>query len=315
MEVLRMLFKNRNKRIELMIGIVTTCLALAVLWAVLGTPERALADHKPGHNPGGGGGGGGEEIPSPCVSFDDLVGDSVQSDGQDPYGPDKGLPYCDDKQAKVGVSFTNDGHLLLDTRSSAKIGTGRSFFVDFGTDVVLAPGTPNEMTIQTTEDALSDPRTFAVSGHVAVGAFQGEAFDFFNMVEGVPESDVNLYIRVRFDFTDKGYDRFLLRLAPVPLGNGRDCPSSDPVSVTYLGINDETGFQEWIITTEVDNDGDSSIDEDPVDGIDNDEDGEIDEDPVDGLACFSRSGEGEFGDTNLLGHVILRFGFKVTATP
>ncbi len=43
-----MLWKNKNKRVKICLMVVTTCLVLAVLWAVLATPETALAKGKPG---------------------------------------------------------------------------------------------------------------------------------------------------------------------------------------------------------------------------------------------------------------------------
>ena len=46
-----MLWKNRNKKVGLCVMVVTSCLVLAVLWAVLATPETALAD-KPDKPPG-----------------------------------------------------------------------------------------------------------------------------------------------------------------------------------------------------------------------------------------------------------------------
>jgi len=51
-----MLCKNRKKRVGLCVMVVTSCLVLATLWAVLATPETALADppDKPDKpNPGG----------------------------------------------------------------------------------------------------------------------------------------------------------------------------------------------------------------------------------------------------------------------
>ncbi len=60
--------KNRNKKVGICVMVVTSCFILAGLWAVLATPETALA-HKdpddPGHSHGGGGGGsggGGEKV-------------------------------------------------------------------------------------------------------------------------------------------------------------------------------------------------------------------------------------------------------------
>ncbi len=49
--------KNRNKKVGLCVMVVTASLVLAALWAVLATPETALAHHRPGHGGGKGGGG------------------------------------------------------------------------------------------------------------------------------------------------------------------------------------------------------------------------------------------------------------------
>ena len=43
-----MLWKNKNKKAQICLMVVTTCLVLATLWAVLATPETALAKGKPG---------------------------------------------------------------------------------------------------------------------------------------------------------------------------------------------------------------------------------------------------------------------------
>ncbi len=253
--------------------------------AFAGLGNNALAA-KP-DKPGGGGGGGKEEAPTRLV-FDDVAGDSVQSDN--------GTPYTDDKKANVSVKLSHDGHLRLETNSSPHVGAGRQIFVDFGTDVTLAPGTSNEMTIQTTDGALADSRVLAVEAVVGLGISQG-SFDLFSMEEGVPEYNVNLNMRLFFTFTDGTGDGLLIRLAPVPLDNGRDCPSSDPVTVTYYGVDNNTGLQSWRIETQ----------------------------PVYYGACISRSGEGEFGDSGLLtdvqtadlaaGHVALDFGFTLMAAP
>jgi hypothetical protein len=47
--------KNRNKKVGLCVMVVTACLVMATFWAVLATPETALAK-KPDKPPGGGGG-------------------------------------------------------------------------------------------------------------------------------------------------------------------------------------------------------------------------------------------------------------------
>ncbi|MFC1636387.1 hypothetical protein ACFL5Z_16280 [Planctomycetota bacterium] len=46
-----MLWKNRNKRIGLCVMVVTSCLVMAAVWAVLATPETALAKKPPKPDP------------------------------------------------------------------------------------------------------------------------------------------------------------------------------------------------------------------------------------------------------------------------
>lgn len=179
------------------------------------------------------------------------------------------------------VKIGRGGHLRLTTNSSAKAGVGRGLFVDFGTAVTLAPGTANQMTIQTTDDALNQTHVLAVSAEVGVGVGQDD-FDFFNMLTGEIREDVNLVIRVFFSFTDGSDDSLLIRLRPTAgsdqdLGAGRNCPSSDSVTVTDLGTDSVTGLHTWTVVTN----------------------------PVDFGACISRSGECEFGETDDTGETCL----------
>lgn len=285
------------------------CLVLALVWGILAVPGAAVANPPPHDHGGGGGGDDTDKANKPCVIFDDLLGDSVQSDD--------GTSYCDSKKAKVSVKIGRGGHLRLGTNSSAKAGAGRGLFVDFGTAVTLAPDTVNEMVIQTTDQALENPLVIAVSAEVGVGMGQDD-FDLFNMPTGI-DNEVNLVIRVFFSFKDGSGDSLLIRLRPTPgsdqdPGAGRNCPSSDSVTVTDLGI-DETGLRTWTVVTN----------------------------PVVSGACISRSGECEFGETDdtgetcLLsdvdpdgqdfcssgcpnfgldpGHIALSFGFTITAAP
>ena len=177
------------------------CLVLGFVWGMLAVPGSAAANPPPHDHGGGGDDGGGDKANQPCVIFDDLLGDSVQSDD--------GTPYCDSKKAKVSVKIGRGGHLRLATNSSAKAGEGRrGLFVDFGTAVTLAPDTVNEMVIQTTDDALGNPLVIAVSAGVHVGEKQDD-FDFFNMPTGF-DDEVNLAIRVLFSFTDGSSDSLII---------------------------------------------------------------------------------------------------------
>ena len=72
-----MLQKNRNKRVGLCVTVVAGCLILAILWAVLATPETALA--------------GKPEVLHGSVVFRDNTDDKIQSDGGGAYVHDEDL--------------------------------------------------------------------------------------------------------------------------------------------------------------------------------------------------------------------------------
>ncbi len=289
--------KNKNKKVGLCVMVVTASLVLAGLWAVLATPETALAvkPDKPG------GGGGGDKVPT-CVQFDDT--DSVMGDK---VGDIDNAPYYHNKKDKITVKFSNalsfGGHLLLQTNSTDKANVGRGLFIDFGTPVTLLPGTPNEMPITTTDD-LDEDRVLCVSANLRVGAHQ--EFDFLNMVENTTDSNVNLRILVVFDFKDGSEDHLFIRLDPdgPDDGTGRNCLSSDPVTVTYLGTPEPDGLRTWRVDYQTLVEGEG--------------------------ACISRSSDcDDSGDNCLLtdvndgsdpnpfklapGHIALSFGFTVTA--
>jgi hypothetical protein len=114
-----MLQKNRNKRVELCLMVITSCLVLAVVWAILVTPETALAKGKP---PGGGGGGEvGQEI-LVCIAFDDAEGDGIKNDGD---------AYCDgDAKGKVTAIVGRNFNIVLETNNSRKTTAGRTLWLD-----------------------------------------------------------------------------------------------------------------------------------------------------------------------------------------
>jgi len=295
-----MLWKNKNKKVQICLMVVTSCFILVGLWAVLATSETALAK-KPTDPPGGG--GGKDTVPT-CVQFYD--GGSVMGDQNNAI-------YCHNKKEKITVKFSNalsfGGHLHLQTNSTDKANVGRGLFINFGTGVTLAPGTDNEMTIETTDEALNDfeGRVLGVSANLRVGAHQ--EFDFLNMVvEEGPNNNVNLRILVWFYFKDGSRDHLFIRLDPNG-GHGRTCTTSDSVTVTSIDdgvhriddhgvISETSGVREWRVETQ----------------------------PVVKGACLSRSSE---CDKCLLldvdpdgpdfgldpGHIALNFGFTVTAAP
>lgn len=71
--------KNKNKTVGLCVMVVAACLVMAAVWAVLATPETALA--KKPDNPGG----GEPEALHGSATFRDALGDRVRSDGEGPY--------------------------------------------------------------------------------------------------------------------------------------------------------------------------------------------------------------------------------------
>jgi hypothetical protein len=88
-----MLWKNRNKSVGVCLTVVTSCLVLAVVWAILITPETAFAD-KPDKPPGQDKPDGDkQDVLHGSVTFRDFPGteepllpaDAVQSDGLGPY--------------------------------------------------------------------------------------------------------------------------------------------------------------------------------------------------------------------------------------
>jgi hypothetical protein len=97
--------KNRNKKVLM---VVTACLALAGIWAVLATPETAVAE-KPDRPGGGGDGGKKQEIPV-SVTFRDDVADGIYSDGKGPY--------TRTRRNKVKAFIGLDGQLRLQTWDS-----------------------------------------------------------------------------------------------------------------------------------------------------------------------------------------------------
>ena len=278
------------RKLSLCLCSAATCLALAALSGILTAPNDALAAK--GGKPGGGKPGGGGSGPN-CVLFDDLPGDSVQSDDC-PDGQSDCSAYCSNKDAKIDVNFSSFGDLALNTNSRDKAGQGRGIFVDFGTDVTLAPGTDNEVTISATDEL---PEDILVRATITVGMWQ-DSVDFFAMGEGESNTLVNLTLRVRFYFPDGERGSLLIRLSPDPLDNGRECPGSSPVRVTRIDAGS------WYVTTD-------------LDGVGGTDPGAA---TPEGWGCISRGGAGESGAARLCDNepdepcdVNLQIGFTVTA--
>ena len=121
--------KNRKKTVGLCVMVVTSCFILATIWAVLATPETALAK-KPG------GGGGKPEALHGTATFRDALGDRVQSDG--------GGPYTDASIGKKGsATVLGLGEFFRLKVQEDKKGVGRRFDLSFP-DSVPASYLPSE---------------------------------------------------------------------------------------------------------------------------------------------------------------------------
>lgn len=123
--------KNRNKKVGICVMVVTASLVLAALWAVLATPETALAD--PPDNPPGQDkdkpGGGGDACCSLdfCITFRDDVegdGDAILSDGEGEYCNGGKIMAGAGGTAKHGCGFR------FDMNRGQKFGQGRRGFLD-----------------------------------------------------------------------------------------------------------------------------------------------------------------------------------------
>ena len=285
--------KKNNKSIKRTVMVGASCIVLAAVWAVLAVPGTALAA-KPEKPPGKPGGGGDDGVgDQPCVIFDDVPlvfdadgniigGDNIQSDlvdtNDDGVG-DTPAPYCDNKKAKVRVTFSNDGHLKLKTNDKFFKGDlGRSLFIDFGCPIRLFDGpsggdtvtvlTGPSFTFTSTDEldaAKTDPTAIQgvkVINHsvtIVVGAGQSD-FDFFDMLPGEEgtRTDVNFHANLRVDWEDIDSGESISSLAIIwlqPVDDGdRHCQVCDPVTVHFLDRNPDPdspnfGLLEWRVTT------------------------------------------------------------------
>lgn len=255
-----------------------------------------------GHGGGGGGGDTGGGTGPVCALFDDLPGDSVQSDGAGSY--------CDGSPRTLAVEFSNDGHFGFDTNTSNRPGTARNLFFDFGAPISILDRAANVWTFATTDDL--DDAGVPYDVNFTVGAWQ--EINMLTMQPGDSDTHVNLMIYLHVYFPgDKGSTPVFIKLAPEPLSNDRQCEASDPVAVTYLGVDPETGLRVWRVETmEFDDDGDGSFNEDPIDGIDNDGDGATDEDAPGNKTAVSQDPYGHSVEQLTVGIRNFNFGFFVT---
>ena len=219
--------------------------AAALLSLAMGSLPSAFAHHSPGHGGGGGGGGGGTDGDPPCVTFDDAAGHKIQSDN--------GTPYCDNKSAKVAVGLSQDGHFSLDTNSSNKTGVGRSLSIDFGTPITVTDTTGTFTVTFTDTDELETLLPEGPIIHDAamhIGPWQ-DSFNMFSMAVGGSE-DVNLVLNLFLHFPGvKLQTPVFIKLAPNPVGNGRFCAESDPVTITCDSLDVNGDCNAWTVTTAI----------------------------------------------------------------
>ncbi len=124
--------KNRKKKVGICVMVVTSCFILATLWAVLATPETALAvkpDKPPGKDKDGGGDGTCCSL-NFCITF--RENDAIGSDGLDEDDDGKTDPYCNGGKivAIAGGSAATGCGFRFDMNKGQKFGQGRLGFLD-----------------------------------------------------------------------------------------------------------------------------------------------------------------------------------------
>ncbi|MHC4510474.1 MAG: hypothetical protein ACYTAO_16220, partial [Planctomycetota bacterium] len=182
-----MSIKSKNKRVGLCLMVGTICIAVAGLWAVLATPETALAK-----KPSGGGGGGGND---PACFELDFDGGGVWSDGLGDY--------CNNKKGKVEAIMNSNGGATLRTNTASHRDpyAGRTFFVDFGGAGIDLIGNPGAGSIQKTNELpdgfINKSETFRLPGVDA-----GSGVDLRAMAVHETSHEANLVIGVSLLYPD-----------------------------------------------------------------------------------------------------------------
>ncbi|MFC1794273.1 hypothetical protein ACFL3Q_11870 [Planctomycetota bacterium] len=191
--------KSKKRKVKLYMITLASCIIITGIWAVLVTPETALAGK------GGGKKVGGENIPV-CASFYDASGDAIRSDGGD---------YCHSKQAKVDAKIVLGGHLSASTWGSAKAGDARGATIDFSMPVdVDGSPLPSAPVVLEALDNLGEPISFISTAEVVggpdnpfvdtemafgLGGFRfdlPDAFDMRTMKTDDIRTDVNFSLRL-----------------------------------------------------------------------------------------------------------------------
>jgi hypothetical protein len=221
MEVLTMFGKNRNKKVGLCVMVVTACLVLAALWAVLATPETALAEK------GGKGKGGGDfkDIP---VCIEGLAGGVKTDDGN----------YC---ASERGVTA------FVGRRRAIKLGfkknSNRTIFLTLGSPMATIDGDPSQPSGE--KPTLSGGKMVEPEFRVAL---------LQNVSNMAVES--KLQTTGRLTFLDENGTVWGLFWGPNDWAGGFDLTNTEnaapPVSVERMPDTDE-GLRKWSVTTTGDN--------------------------------------------------------------
>lgn len=185
------------------------CLVLALVCAMLILPGSSLAKPPDGKGNNGGGGGGG---PMPVtVTFDDLTGDRLMSDGQGPYLDQ--VDFVDMGISTGGGNFS----MWLTTKARPQI---RALFLNFSECVSQGECFP-----PFTEGFTAGENMFT----------NGSGINLTEMTVGEFREDLSL----RMVFTAEG-DRWELVFAP------SRCSDSTTIDLTKTGENPDT----WVIEAE-----------------------------------------------------------------
>ena len=216
------MFVKKNKTVGFYLMVVTACLVLATLWAVLATPETALAK-----KPGGGGGGKKQEI-SVSVTFRDDVGDGVKSDD--------GGPYTRERRNKVKAFIGMGGQLRLNTWDS----TVRSILLNIpASDCTLQGGFGHANLVTLGEDTDDN----GVLTPEELEGDKGHRLDLLAMETG---SSTNAGLRITFPVPDnKNGDAWYVRFGGGEEGLVTVTRESDSVWTIEAGVGDLAALARW----------------------------------------------------------------------
>ena len=230
--------KNRKKKVGICLMVVTSCFILAGIWAVLATPETALAK-KPDKPPGGGGGDDGACCSlNFCITFREAVTDVILSDGEGEYCNGGKIVAIAGGTAKHGCGFR------FDMNKGQKFGQGRLGFLDLSACEVTVGVDLTELVelqfrFNKSNEADTDPTN--VDGD-PIGA---GGLNFCSMEVG-ELGTVPMFINVG-DASGNSVNYLIVFGAPFP-PTGREGEvgsNSDPVTVTRK--SDIDGRRRWTI--------------------------------------------------------------------